>query len=278
MILYFLLKIGIFLSYIIPRKLSLFLAEIIGYLCFLICRKKRKIITENVITVLNKKNIDIKIVKNIFINYSKYYVDFLYLEWFKKRKNKISNIVNVNYLKDAIQKNKGVILVTAHLGNWDVGALNFIQSGFSMNVVVERLYPKKLYEFYRKNRQKLGVKVISSGFVNVIQEKLRNNEIVAIVVDRNVEGKGVEVEFFNKKTKMPVGPIVLALRTGAVIIPGFTIRKNDNTYLTFLLESIEIEKKKNLEQTIKYNLEKMNKVIEEQIKKYISQWYNLQPF
>lgn len=277
MILYLLFKIGVFLSQIIPRKLGLFLAEIVGYLFFLICRKKRKIITENVKIVLNQKKIDSEIVKNICINYAKYYLDFLYLEWFKKRKDKIGDIENLNYLKDAIQKNKGVILVSAHLGNWDIGALNFVQSKFSINVVVEKLHSEKLYEFYKKTRDKLGIKVIANG-INDIQEKLRNNEIVAIVSDRNVEGKGIETEFFNKKTKMPAGPIVLALRTGASIIPGFTIRKRDNTYFTFLLKPIEIEKKENLDQTIKYNLKKLHKVIEEQIKKYVVQWYNLQQF
>ncbi|MGH2785209.1 MAG: phosphatidylinositol mannoside acyltransferase [Actinomycetota bacterium] len=125
---------------------------------------------------------------------------------------------------DAIHKRgRGGVLATPHLGNWDAGG-RWVAERWPLTVVVEVLRPRMLFDRFVAHRRSLGmtiVPLVRGGDATArCLEKIREGGYVALVSDRDLSGSGVEVTMFGRKTKMPPGPAVLALRAGAPLIPA----------------------------------------------------------
>jgi KDO2-lipid IV(A) lauroyltransferase len=106
-----------------------------------------------------------------------------------------------------------------------------VERGYKMTVVVEPIEPPELFEWFAELRQKLGMTIapLGPGVAGTILKALRDNEVVCLLCDRDIERSGVEVDFFGERTTLPAGPATLGLRTGAPVLPAavyFTDRYN----------------------------------------------------
>jgi lauroyl/myristoyl acyltransferase len=115
---------------------------------------------------------------------------------------------------------KGVILALPHVGNWDAAAAYWAANGWPMITVAERLKPEGVFEQFVAYRENLGIEVVplTGGQrppLDVLAEKATRGYAVALLADRDLSARGVEVRFFGGRTRMPPGPALLALRTGA---------------------------------------------------------------
>jgi KDO2-lipid IV(A) lauroyltransferase len=120
---------------------------------------------------------------------------------------------------------QGVILALPHGGNWDAGGAWAAASGIPLTTVAERLKPDGLYRKFLAFRESLGMNIIpSSGAgrspVDLLAERIEAGHLVPLLADRDLSRRGVEVTFFGGRTRMPAGPALLALRTGA---PLYTV-------------------------------------------------------
>ena len=125
-----------------------------------------------------------------------------------------------DYIKSGVTDGTGVILVLPHLANWDAAAAWVVSNGWRMVTVAERLKPEGVYRQFLEYREKLGMEVVplSGGERNpldVLAERLGQSWIVCLLGDRDLSRRGVEVSFFGGTTRMPAGPAILAIRTGA---------------------------------------------------------------
>jgi lauroyl/myristoyl acyltransferase len=123
-------------------------------------------------------------------------------------------------LADAMAAGRGVIMAVPHSGNWDAAAAWVVAMGWPLISVAERLKPERVYERFLAYRRKLGMEIIplSGGRrapLDVLAEKAAQGYAVALLADRDISARGVEVEFFGGRTRMPPGPALLALTTGA---------------------------------------------------------------
>jgi KDO2-lipid IV(A) lauroyltransferase len=127
-----------------------------------------------------------------------------------------------DHIDAALAEGKGVILAMPHVGNWDLGGAWFCGAGYPVTVLAEALEPPKLGEWFFAFRRSLGMEVVSTGdgAARALIAALRANRAVAIVGDRDLSRSGVEVTFFGEETTLPEGPAMLALRTGATILPA----------------------------------------------------------
>jgi phosphatidylinositol dimannoside acyltransferase len=126
-------------------------------------------------------------------------------------------------LADAMAAGRGVILALPHVGNWDAAAAWVVANGWPLVVVAERLKPERVYDRFVAFREKLGMEVVplTGGRrppLDVLAERLRQGYAVALLADRDLSARGVEVEFFGGRTRMPPGPALLALTTGAPLL------------------------------------------------------------
>jgi KDO2-lipid IV(A) lauroyltransferase len=125
-------------------------------------------------------------------------------------------------LKKAVEDGNGVVLALPHLANWDVAGAWVAAHDWPMITVAERLKPEAVFEQFLAYREKLGMKVLpltggERAPLDVLGEHLKQGWVVPLLADRDLSRAGVEVEFFGGRTRMPAGPAILAIRTGAPI-------------------------------------------------------------
>jgi lauroyl/myristoyl acyltransferase len=126
------------------------------------------------------------------------------------------------WLKKAAADGKGVVLALPHVANWDAAAGWVVAHDWQMITVAERLKPEAVYKQFLKYREDIGMKVIpltggQRAPLDVLGEHLQRGWVVPLLADRDLSRSGVEVTFFDGKTRMPAGPAILAIRTGAPI-------------------------------------------------------------
>ena len=123
-------------------------------------------------------------------------------------------------LGEDIAAGRGAIVALPHAGNWDAAGAWVAASGWPITTVAERLKPEGVYEKFLDFRRSLGMEIIPTRggerpAFDILEERLRGNTIVPLLADRDLTARGIEVDFFGGRTKMPAGPAALALRTGA---------------------------------------------------------------
>lgn len=137
----------------------------------------------------------------------------------------------IDNLQTPIDDGRGVVLALTHSGNWDAASIAVTHGmGVGMTVVAERLQPESLYQRFRAFRESLGMEVAAlTGdevpAVVTMKRRIADNGVVCLLSDRDLAGNGIHVELCGRRTTMPSGPALLALQTGAALIPtqmGFT--------------------------------------------------------
>ncbi|MGI5237528.1 phosphatidylinositol mannoside acyltransferase [Dactylosporangium sp. CA-139066] len=114
----------------------------------------------------------------------------------------------------------GSVVALPHAGNWDAAGAWVAANGWPITTVAERLKPESVYLKFLAFRRSLGMEILplSGGerpTFDVLEERVRAGAVVPLLADRDLTPRGVDVEFFGGRTRMPAGPALLALRTGA---------------------------------------------------------------
>lgn len=215
--------------------------------------------------------------KRIFRNFARNLVDYGRFDSITEEAldRLIPSAQNLHFLEESFSKGRGVILVTGHIGNWELGALFFARHGFKINVVTipegrERI--DSIRGAYRMRQDIRTIIVDGSPFSSLeIVAALRRGEIVAMLVDRWEGPGGVPAEFFGAERRFPRGPFVLSRVTGAPVIPAFIVREG-SIYRgvvdpPFLMEEPEDEP----------GARRVSESLERMIRTYPDQWYTFSP-
>ncbi|MBX6356873.1 MAG: phosphatidylinositol mannoside acyltransferase [Micromonosporaceae bacterium] len=130
---------------------------------------------------------------------------------------------NEEVLAEPADAGRGVILTLPHSANWDLAGAWVVTRGWPLVSVAERLRPEGLYERFVAYRRSLGMEIIpltggEQPPFDVLVNRLRAGYVVALLADRDLPGRGAKVDFFGSQTRMPPGPALLALRTGAPLV------------------------------------------------------------
>jgi KDO2-lipid IV(A) lauroyltransferase len=146
------------------------------------------------------------------------------------------------HIENGYRAGSGVVLATPHLGNWDAGG-RWVAKRWPLTVVVEVLRPRMLFDRFVEHRRSLGMTIVplepGTDPTARCTERLNQGELVALVADRDLSGSGVEVTMFGRRTKMPPGPAVLSMRTGAPLIAAVIYQHRDGTWLARVLPPVE---------------------------------------
>lgn len=275
---YVVYRLGQFVALFLPLKIGYRLAEFLSDLHYLLSAKDRRAVTENLAAIFPEKPLEeiYGIRRLVFRNFGKYLVDFFRFSRLEKGCiGKAVRIENVSYLEDALRKNKGAILLTAHLGNWELGGVIISLSGHHIWAVALPHKHKWVDDFFNRQRESKGLRVIALGSsVTQCLSALRNNQLVALVGDRDFTGKGVVVNFFGRQTLFPLGPAVFSIRTGAPIVPGFLLRNEDDSFTLRFEKPIEPMGREDPGAIIA----KYKGIFERYIRGYPEQWYMFRRF
>jgi KDO2-lipid IV(A) lauroyltransferase len=185
------------------------------------------------------------------------------------------NIVN------GLERGSGVILVLPHLGGWEWAGRWIVEQGHEITVVVEKIDPPELFEWFVDLRSALGMNVVplGPGAGTTVMRALNDNHVVCLLADRDLQGGGPEVEFFGERTTMPAGPATLALRTGAPILPTavyFTGRVDG--HFAWVRPPLPVERaEKRLRDDVQRVTQLLASELELLIRRAPSQWHMFQP-
>lgn len=167
-------------------------------------------------------------------SYMRYWFDTFRLnKWSKARIIETTKVNNEHLLRDPIDKKLGCIVALPHSGNWDHAAAYFCSTGINLTTVVERLKPEAIFKKFLDYRQSIGIEAIShkEKSIPILTQRLEAGKLVALIADRDMSRSGIEVEFLGGVAKMPQGPAILSLKTGAPLITA---------YIDYLPSGIEI--------------------------------------
>lgn len=133
-------------------------------------------------------------------------------------------LLGSNHIDDALAAGRGVVMALPHSGNWDMAGVWVVQHYGTFTTVAERLKPESLYQRFIDYRETLGFEMLpltggERPAFSVLAERLRDNRIIALMAERDLTRKGVEVDFFGELTRMPAGAAKLAIETGAALLP-----------------------------------------------------------
>lgn len=264
------------LTNIFPFRISLKFFSGIGSLLYHFDKRHRNVALENLSFVFSdKSNAEIKkIAKKSFKNIGLTIGEIARIV--KEGKDFINNITEyegINNIEKAMKKGKGVIIMSAHLGNWEIGALA-IGKRWKFNSVVRPLDNQLLNEFLYKIRTTFNGSVISKkNAMKEILKCLKRNELVAILMDQNTSrDEGIFVDFFGKKACTTPVIAILTLRTGASVIPTFLIREDTGKFKLIFEKEVEIIPSGDYRKDIERYTLIFTRVIESAVRKYPEQW------
>jgi len=179
------------------------------------------------------------------------------------------------YLKRALERHKGVLAISAHLGSFTLIGARLAAAGYPFSVIVKQPADKRFAQLIDDYRAQLGIHTISAKprreAAREILKALRNNRIVLIIADEFKSGD-VMVDFFQMKAPAPRGPATLALRTGAVALPIFAVRGSDDSVVLTVGPAIPSEERGDIEESVVATTALYTRHIEAAIRKYPDQW------
>ena len=208
---------------VLPEKSAYRLFEKLGKIFYSRNGKAVKRFRSNLQVVMpsaNSNELEEVVIRGIS-SYFRYWCDtFRFPGWSKQRIIDSVKATNENLLKDPVAAGTGVIVALPHSGNWDHAGAYFCAQGIPLVSVAERVKPEKLFQKFLTYRRAIGMEILplDSNTLPTLSNRLNAGKLIALVADRDFSKNGVEVDFFGKKAKMPIGPALLSLRTGAPLI------------------------------------------------------------
>jgi len=187
----------------------------------------------------------------------------------------------IDQLEVALERGRGAIVALPHLGGWEWGGAWLAHTGHPVTVVVEELAPPGLFEWFAGLRRRLGMDVVAAGpgAASAALRALRTNRVLCLLCDRVVgDGTGVEVEFFGERTRLPAGPVTLALRSGASLLPAAVyFGAGVDDHLGVVRRPLVIERTERLRDDVATGTQRLAHELETLIRHAPTQWHLLQP-
>jgi KDO2-lipid IV(A) lauroyltransferase len=277
MIVYWIFRLIILLGRPFPPEVGYFVARIVADICYVFFRGKRRALKDGLARVLNTT--DEKVIslaaRRSFRNFGKYVVDFIhFLDSTPEEVRRRIVFEHFERFDQAMAEKRGVIFITLHYGNWDVGAAALAAYGYPVNVVAETFPHAAMNALVQGSRRHLGMKVTPMEKVGPsIIRALHKGEVLALLIDVPEPGGTVRVDFFGAPTEVPVGPARIALRSGALVMPAVVMRVRGEEKmirpvvdfdLTYERTSDEDEDVRRLTQQIMTSLERLIRLDPEQ--------------
>lgn len=178
----------------------------------------------------------------------------------------------IEKISEALAKGKGVICLTAHLGNWEVLAARLAADGFNVAAVARDASDKTLASLINRRRTDMGVRMLTRNSIGEMLGHLRDGGCLMILPDLDAKHGAIRLSFLGRPAWVPRGPAVLAMRSGSPIIPVFCLRQPDDSLRAHVLDEIPVAAHENRGEAVKETMQRINRVLEAAILKWPEQW------
>lgn len=264
-----------------PRWWQRIQNRVVASVVFAVWRRMRRILQHNLAVVFNRPPDDPavrKAARMTFVNYGLYLLDYTRIN--RLNKYVVPEQSGEKYMQRALADGRGAILITPHLGNWELGGVTFALRGHPIHALTLNDPEVEVQDFRDRMRASLGIETVhidpdNYGTIIKLARLLGENQVIAMLGDRWEGGKKVAVKFFNKKVFFPTGAAALAMATGAPIIPAYTVLQANGRYLAWMEAPIYVKRESGKTALTVFS-EKTQEIaaqFEKAIVRYPDQWY-----
>jgi lauroyl/myristoyl acyltransferase len=266
----------------LPASLAYGIASGVGDATYLVWPRGRRNMIRSVASLLDCSVNDARprrIARRCMRNFCKYAMDIVRYSYpgpdFYRKQFKVEGLGN---LDTALQSGKGVILVSFHLGNLDLGARLLSHLGYPVHAVVNNLSSGQFDRILQQPRVQSGLKLIKAMDTSShLLEILRRNEALALMIDCPNPGQGVSVKLGKHQVKFPSGAALLALRTGARVVPCALVRTSNTTFQGYIGKAIDYTPVGRVAEDVRAFTQSTVQALEEMTRAFIDQWYIFHP-
>ncbi|WP_298268500.1 lysophospholipid acyltransferase family protein [Geobacter sp.] len=267
---------------LVPRLLHPPMALVTAGIVYGISATQRRGLRENLRAVTGRRNVE-GLVLSGYYKFARNWCDImLMMRLSGKRLFALFGRQEGHGILDRVlAEGNGAIIISPHLGNWELGGLGLADRGYRINVMTFREPDEKVNALREKARQERGI-----GFIYVDRDDtsplaiveavnaLRRNEVVALLGDRDGSSHTIALDFFGRPTQIPVGAAYLALASGAPVLPVF-VPLEGSRYATIMEEPVYFRGDHGRHgAAIRDGMERVLRVFEKYIRQYPDQWYN----
>jgi KDO2-lipid IV(A) lauroyltransferase len=274
---YGILRFFIFFFAIIPRSCALFLGNLLGIVVFRLSKEARRVAYKNVAYLYPSVEYNgrrRRLVVNNFKKIGRNLVDALRLIRYRNGSlEEIVSIKNGNAINDLLERGKGLIVITAHLGCWELIPAYFSEVGYRVNVMAREVYDKNVNREINRIREMYDIRIIDKRRAPIIALKcLLRGEAVGILMDQRSNKNSVSIDFMGRKAKTPIGPAYLAMKTGSPVVPVAIHRLRDDTHMIEVGNEVEIARTGKDEDDLFENTRRCSKAVEQFITNHLDEW------
>jgi KDO2-lipid IV(A) lauroyltransferase len=216
-----------------------------------------------------------EVTRQAFRNLGKTLVEFLRLPTLSPNQvRRLCRVEGMEYLREGLAAGRGVLVISAHYGNWELFAARVVLDGIPLCVVARDANDAATNALVNGIREARGYRVIPrQSAPRGVLSALRRNEAVVILMDQNTIQGGEFVPFFGRAAATVTGPAVFALRTGAAVLPCFAVRQPDDTHVGRIDPPLLVEPTGDREADVLNLTARLTAAIEAQIRADPTQWF-----
>ncbi len=277
---YLLLRAFSFFVNLLPEGFALWCGKQLGSVFYHLDWERRKVALGNLHTAFGQEKTErelLAIARRTFENLGMMAVEFFRIpkmdaEAFKKR-------VTIEGLEEALKllgRGKGVLLLLAHFGNWEMMGIMSKLIGDSIMVIAKPMKKnERMDQFITKIRNAAGLEVVSSIRASrIVIKALSRNRVVGILIDQRAKrSEGIWADFFGKKAPTTPALAVLAMKTDAPVVPVFMVRNGFGKHRLVIQEPLELVHTGDIKSDVEANTQLFNHTLESMIRQYPDQWF-----
>ena len=271
------------LAMALPHAWGRNLFDLGGEVAFFLAPKTRRVVESNLARVLGREAGSPEVraaARESFHSYARY--------WFEAFRVRVMSdqeflhrfrVDGGEHLERFIRGGKGAIMALPHMGNYDAAGHWVALAGYKISAVAEQLRPERLFRLFLHHREALGLNVVPLGDDRKVGEDLvrllGENHVLALVSDRYLRGRGIPVEMFGEKRKMPVGPALLALATESPLMACSIYDTADGWVI--VMRPVDVERTGSLRADVVALTQRLAGEFERSIASAPTQWHMFQP-
>ena len=275
--------LGQWLVRILPARTAYASAVFISDIHYTFSKTDRAAVRAN-LTAITGSDVPDAMVREVFRNFGRYLVDFFTLTQ-KLTPAYIRDhveYVRMERLKEVLKKGKGGIIISAHIGNWEMASCLVSAMRYPLSIIALSHKDPRVNALFNHQREFFGTTVFpTTTAVRRCLEQLRANRLIALLVDRDFGASGMSMDFLGRKAMIPKGAALFALKTGAPLLPVVFVRKDNGDFQFVFYEPIEppvVPEDGITDEILSAFISRYLHVVEGMIRQYPAQWLIFREF
>jgi KDO2-lipid IV(A) lauroyltransferase len=257
---------------------ALVLGERVGDLAFVTLRKQRRLAEEHLRLAFGDEITPVgctHIARASLVNMGRSFCELAKIDEIRMRASDYIESEGHEHVDESLQKGTGAIMVTGHIGNWELLAAYWAWRGYSISAIARRIYIDHLNQLIVEFRRKQGVETILRESPHAARQLLRaikNNSLLAMLIDQDTQVQSVSVPFFGHLARTPAAAASLAVRRDLPVHSAFIQRRPEGGHRITISPAFEVERSGDLRTDITQLTRAFNAALEAQVRRNPAEW------